>query len=143
LQSGSFTYQWSPSAGLSGDKISSPVVTISDDTKFTVTVTSDKGCSATAQTTVHVLKVPVVPNAFTPNNDGINDTWDIKYLNAYPNAVVEIFSRYGNKVFTSYGYNTPWDGRFNGADLPVGTYYYIISPNSGRKPVTGSLTIIR
>jgi gliding motility-associated-like protein len=143
LESGSFTYQWSPSAGLSGDKVANPVVTISDDTKFTVTITSDKGCTATAQTTVHVLKIPVVPNAFTPNNDGINDTWDIKYLNAYPNAVVEIFSRYGSKVFLSYGYTTPWDGRLNGADLPVGTYYYIISPNSGRKPVTGSLTIIR
>lgn len=143
LESGSFTYQWSPSAGLSGDKIANPVVTISEDTKYTVTVTSDKGCSASAQTTVHVLKVPVVPNAFTPNNDGINDTWDIKYLNAYPNAVVEIFTRYGNRVFLSYGYTTAWDGRFNGADLPVGTYYYIISPNSGRKAVTGYLTIIR
>jgi gliding motility-associated-like protein len=143
LESGSFTYQWSPSAGLSGDKIANPVVTISEDTKFTVTVTSDKGCDATAQTLVHVLKVPVVPNAFTPNNDGINDTWDIKYLNAYPNAVVEIFNRLGSKVFLSYGYSASWDGRFNGADLPVGTYYYIISPNSGRKPVTGYLTIIR
>ncbi|MBC7400437.1 MAG: PKD domain-containing protein [Mucilaginibacter sp.] len=143
LESGSFTYQWSPSAGLSGDKVSSPVVTVSEDTKFTVTITSDKGCAATAQTLVHVLKVPVVPNAFTPNNDGVNDTWDIKYLNSYPNAVVEIFNRYGSKVFLSYGYTTAWDGRFNGADLPVGTYYYIISPNNGRKPVTGYLTIIR
>jgi gliding motility-associated-like protein len=143
LEGGNFTYQWSPSVGLSSDKIASPVVTVSEDTKYTITVTSDKGCSATAQTMVHVLKVPVVPNAFTPNNDGINDTWDIKYLNAYPKAVVEIFNRYGNRVFQSYGYTTPWDGRFNGADMPVGTYYYIISPNSGRKPITGYLTIIR
>ncbi|MGF7077803.1 PKD domain-containing protein [Mucilaginibacter sp. UYCu711] len=143
LEGGNFTYQWSPSAGLSSNKIASPVVTASEDTKYTITVTSDKGCAVSAQTMVHVLKVPVIPNAFTPNNDGINDTWDIKYLNAYPNAVVEIFNRYGNRVFLSYGYTSPWDGRFNGADLPVGTYYYIISPNSGRKPVTGYLTIIR
>jgi gliding motility-associated-like protein len=143
LEDGNFTYQWSPSAGLSSDKVASPVVTVSEDTKYTITVTSDKGCSVSAQTTVHVLKVPVIPNAFTPNNDGINDTWDIKYLNAYPNAVVEIFNRYGSRVFQSYGYTSPWNGRFNGADMPVGTYYYIISPNSGRKPVTGYLTIIR
>ena len=92
---------------------------------------------------VKVLKIPVVPNTFTPNGDGINDTWEIKYLSSYPNVMVEIFNRYGSKVFRSNGYTTPWDGRFNGGDLPLGTYYYIISPNSGRKPITGYLTIIR
>jgi gliding motility-associated-like protein len=141
---GTLTYKWSPSTGLDHDNIANPLVTkLLADTKYTLTVTSDKGCSASAQTLVKVLKAPVVPNTFTPNGDGVNDTWDIKYLNTYPNVTVEIFNRYGSKMYFSNGYPVPWDGRFNGGDLPVGTYYYIINPNSGRKPITGYVSIIR
>lgn len=140
---GNLAYKWTPSTGLSADNVSAPVATLSNDITYTLTVTSDKGCAVTAQTFVKVLKIPVIPNTFTPNGDGINDTWVIKYLNDYPNATVEIFNRYGGRVFYSNGYGIPWDGRQNGTDSPVGTYYYIISPNSGRKPAAGYLTIIR
>lgn len=143
INSGGLAYKWTPATGLSSDTIANPRVTVTTDTKYTLTVTPDNACATIVQTTVKVLKIPVVPNAFTPNSDGINDTWEIKYLNSYPNVTVEVFNRYGNKVFFSNGYATPWDGRFNGGDLPVGTYYYIISPHSGRKPITGYLTIIR
>jgi len=137
------SYRWSPSTGLSQDTVANPIVSISDDITYTLTVTSDQGCPVSVQTFVKVLKVPVVPNTFTPNGDGINDTWEIKYLNEYPNVTVEIFNRYGTKVFFSNGYPKPWDGQTNGNGLPVGTYYYIISPNSGRKPIAGYVTIIR
>ncbi|GAA4085955.1 PKD domain-containing protein [Mucilaginibacter panaciglaebae] len=140
---GNLTYKWTPSTGLSADNIPDPVATLSADTKYTLTVTSGTGCPTSTETFVKVLKMPLIPNAFTPNGDGINDTWEIKYLNDYPNATVEILSRYGGRVYYSNGYGTPWDGRSNGANLPVGTYYYIISPNSGRKPTSGYLTIIR
>jgi gliding motility-associated-like protein len=143
VESGGFSYKWTPSVGLSSDKVINPVVTVTTDTRYTLTVIPDNTCATVVQTIIKVLKIPVIPNAFTPNGDGINDTWEIKYLSSYPNVTVEIFNRYGNKVFFSNGYVTPWDGRFNGGDLPVGTYYYIISPNSGRKPITGYLTIIR
>jgi len=92
--------------------------------------------------TIEEQKV-IIANAFTPNGDGINDTWDIQNIGQYPNCIVEIFSRYGDKVFYSSGYNTAWNGKHNGANLPVGTYYYIIKLNSSIKPVTGSLSIIR
>jgi gliding motility-associated-like protein len=85
----------------------------------------------------------VIPNAFTPNNDGINDTWDIKYLNIYTNATIEVFNRLGVKVYSSKGYTIPWDGKFDGKSLPFGVYYYIIDPKTGAKKITGSLTIIR
>ncbi|MVN21891.1 PKD domain-containing protein [Mucilaginibacter arboris] len=139
----SLTYKWTPSTGLSADNIINPVISPTADTQYTLTVTSAQGCSASAQVEVHVLKAPVVPNAFTPNNDGINDTWNIKYLDSYPNCTVEIYNRYGVKLFYSVGYPVPWDGTFNGAPLPVGVYYYIINPKSGRSAVSGSLTIIR
>ncbi len=140
---GNLTYKWTPLTGLSADNVATPIANPSTDTQYALTVTSDKGCSTTIQTTVKVLKLPIVPNAFTPNGDGINDTWEIKYLDTYPNATVEVFNRYGTKVYYSNGYGVPWNGKSNGGDLPVGTYYYIINPNSGRKPLTGYLSIIR
>lgn len=140
---GKFTYKWTPSTGLSADNVADPVATLSTDITYTLTVTSDKGCPVTVQTFVKVLKALTIPNAFTPNGDGIDDTWEIQYLSDYTKATVEIFNRYGTKVFYSIGYGTPWDGRRNGTDLPVGTYYYIINPNSGRKPVTGYVAIVR
>jgi len=92
---------------------------------------------------IKVLKAPVIPNAFSPNHDRINDTWQITYLNSYPDCVVEIFNRYGQLVFHSNGYNTPWDGTYKGKDLPVGTYYYVIDTKRITKLLTGSVTLLR
>ena len=86
-----------------------------------------------------------VPNAFTPNNDGINDYWAVTGLENYPGTEVSVFNRYGQRVFYSVNYTRPFDGRYNGADLPSGVYYYIIDTKKPdcRGGVTGSLTIIR
>jgi gliding motility-associated-like protein len=90
-----------------------------------------------------VLKKLGVINTFTPNGDGFNDTWTIKYLESYPGNTVDVYNRYGEKVYSSTGYGIPWDGTYKGANLPSGTYYYIINPKNGRKVVSGSVTIIR
>jgi gliding motility-associated-like protein len=129
--------------GLDHDNVLNPMVSPAEDTNYKLTVTSADGCSATDDVFVKVLKYPIVPNAFTPNGDGINDTWSIKYLNSYPNNTVEIYNRYGERLYSSVGYAVPWDGRYKGADLPSGTYYYIIDPKNGRKTIAGSVTIIR
>ena len=88
-----------------------------------------------------------IPNTFTPNADGDNDTWKISLLNDYHDCTVEVFDRWGRKVFTSNrGYTSPWDGRdAKGRYLPVETYYYIIHLNDGKtkKPIVGTITIIR
>lgn len=83
------------------------------------------------------------PNAFTPNGDGINDTWEIKNLNLYANCTVEVLNRYGQRVYYTNGYPEPWSGTFNGQTLPTGTYYYIIRAKPGLKPLTGPISIIR
>ena len=137
------TYLWTPATGLSNVNVLKPVASPSDDITYQLTATSSEGCIAVATIYVTVLKAPVVPNTFTPNGDGYNDTWDIKYLNSYPNCTVEIFNRYGQKLYYSVGYPVPWDGTYNGSKLPVGVYYYIINPNNGRKTIAGSLTLIR
>jgi len=138
------TYSWFPVIGLSNSTIPNPAVSLTDnDVTYTLTVTNEEGCSVTDSMTVKVLQLPLVPNTFTPNNDGINDTWEIKYLDTYTECTVDVFNRYGQKVYTSVGYKIPWNGRFNNNELPVGVYYYIINPKHGRKLLSGYVTIIR
>ncbi len=84
-----------------------------------------------------------IPNTFTPNGDGINDTWNIKYLDTYVNCSVDIFTRWGQKIFTSTGYGIPWDGKYNGKTLPTGTYYYVINLKNGLDPLSGFVALIR
>ncbi|MDN3582608.1 gliding motility-associated C-terminal domain-containing protein [Mucilaginibacter flavus] len=102
---------------------------------YTITVTPTLGGTTNMDITV--------PDAFSPNGDGQNDTWIIKNLENYPNNTVDIYNRYGEKVYSSIGYSVPWNGRYKGVDLPFGTYYYIINPKNGRKIISGNVTIIR
>jgi len=85
----------------------------------------------------------VVPNTFTPNGDGINDTWNLPALLSYPNCTVNIYDRYGQMVFHSIGYSTPWDGRYNSKNVPTGVYYYLIDRKNKAELVSGSLTLLR
>jgi gliding motility-associated-like protein len=139
------SYKWFPSTGLSRDDIPDPVASPTEDVIYTLTVTSDQGCAAMDNIRIKVLKQPEVPSAFSPNNDGVNDLWNVKYLESYVNASVKVFSRYGGIVYQSNkGYSIPWNGQFNGIDLPIGTYYYIIDPKTkGRKAISGAVTILR
>ncbi|MBS1531541.1 MAG: gliding motility-associated C-terminal domain-containing protein [Bacteroidetes bacterium] len=85
-----------------------------------------------------------VPNAFTPNGDGINDFWNIKQLTDFPQCIVSVYSRYGGLVFQSHGYAKPWDGTSSGSPVPAGTYYYIINPNLDGLPVlSGYVAVLR
>jgi gliding motility-associated-like protein len=113
------------------------------DVTYTVLVTADGGCTASDAVMVKMLKFPEIPNTFTPNNDGIHDFWDINYLFTYPNNRVQVFTKTGQLVFESKGYSKPWDGTKNGKALPIDTYYYIIEPGYGRKPITGYVTILK
>lgn len=137
------TYLWTPATNLNNPNIAQPVTTPRNDIDYTLTVTTANGCSQSDQVLVKLLKAPVIPNVFSPNNDGINDRWEVKHLESYPDATVEIFNRYGQKVFESRGYTKPWDGTFKGSQLPAGTYYYIINPKNGRQQMAGYVDIIR
>jgi gliding motility-associated-like protein len=136
-------FKWTPSKGLNRDNILNPIITADDDRVYTLTVTSTLNCDRTVFVRLHALREIIPPNAFSPNNDGVNDVWKLNYLESYPNSTIDIFNRYGEKVFFSQGYSIPFDGNYKGNPLPVGTYYYIINPKNGRKTITGSVTLIR
>jgi gliding motility-associated-like protein len=137
------TYLWSPGTFLETPTVLNPTVTPTSDITYKLTATGFGGCTASDQVFIKVLLAPEVPNAFSPNKDGINDTWNIQFLETYPGAIIEVFNRSGQLVFKSTGYSKQWDGTYNGNPLPVGVYYYIIDPKNGRKRITGSLTILR
>lgn len=118
---------WTPNVYISdpGSLITS--VSPQNDQLYYLTITGQGGCTGYDSVQVRVLDKIVVPNVFSPNHDGINDTWMINGLNSYPSVQVAIYDRDGRAVFTSRGYNQPWDGTINGRPVPVATYYYVIT----------------
>jgi gliding motility-associated-like protein len=136
-------YKWSPSIGLDRDDIRNPLASPTEDTRYSVTITSDEGCILQDDILVKVLEKPIIPNTFTPNGDGVNDAWKIEYLDSYPNVAVNVFNRYGVRVYVSIGYIEPWDGTFNGQPVPVGTYYYVIDSKIALPVFKGWIAVIR
>ena len=113
---------------------------------ITCTITSSISCVAPVTSlpiTVNILPPLTItpPNTFTPNGDGINDLWEIAGLTTYPDCKVKTYNRYGKLVFQSVGYSKPWDGLYNGAHLPVGTYYYVIDFNKSK--ISGYVELVR
>jgi gliding motility-associated-like protein len=138
------SFLWTPNLYfLTSNTIERPVVKGVDDIWYTLTVTGRGGCQQSDRVFIKVLKGPEIPNIFSPNGDGIHDTWVINYLDTYPGCTVEIFNRYGQKIFASTGYGKPWEGTVNGKPVPVGTYYYIVNPKNGRGIMTGYVDVIR
>jgi gliding motility-associated-like protein len=114
---------------------------------ITVIPSNNSGCQGTPvlfSITINPENRPgiIIPNIFTPNGDGVNDTWAIQNINFHPNTVVKVFNRLGAVVFSSQGYPQPWDGRRGTNNLPTGTYYYLIDTND-KKVFSGYLSIIR
>ncbi len=141
--SSAYQYLWTPASYLSNPNVLQPITKPLADITYTLKVTGAGGCITSDDVFIKVLLAPQIPNAFSPNGDGINDTWNIKYIDSYPGAIIQVFDRYGRQVFYSVGYNQQWVGKLNGKDLPVGVYYYIIDPKNGRTPINGSVTLIR
>jgi gliding motility-associated-like protein len=136
-------FLWTPIQYLNDNTLLKPTVTGINDITYTLTVTGTGGCIYNDDISVKVLKFPIIPNTFTPNNDGINDTWIIDHISDYKNVRVQVFNRYGQPVYENVGYSKPWDGTMKGKALPFGTYYYIIEPGNGRQPATGFVTLIK
>jgi gliding motility-associated-like protein len=113
---------------------------------YKMTVTDMNGCQVKDSVIVEPLNETclIIPNAISPNDDLINDEWNIGMKELYPQMEIRVFNRWGETVWRSEkGYPKPWDGKSNGADLPVDSYHYIINLHNGSKPIVGGITIVR
>jgi gliding motility-associated-like protein len=141
-----YTFTWTPSVFLDAANILNPIST--PDTTVTYTILAiDKvsHCFATDKVIISPISKLYIPTAFTPNNDGRNDTWKIPGLALYPEARVTVFNRGGEKIFEAKGYSgAAWTGMYKGLIQPNGVYVYLIELNDDKKQVLkGTLTLIR
>lgn len=134
------TYSWS-----NGSKIES--ISNLEAGSYEITVTDRNGKTAaaiaTVETKVEDASCLNIPNGFTPDGDGVNDYWNIHTLNEFKNCKVEIFNQWGSLLFSSKGYASPWDGKYNNQAVEAGTYYYVIDLGNGYDKYNGTVTIIK
>lgn len=120
---------------LSCDTCANPVASPSVTTTYTVISTDANGCTS-ARTVTVIVEMPcadfAVPNIFTPNDDGINDDFVIRILNPSSYSI-EIYDRWGKKVYASTNPDVYWNGRILSTQylVPDGVYYYIIKATCG------------
>jgi len=141
-----YTYLWTPSSSLNMNTILQPTAKPLIDTKYYLYAENQASfCSAIDSVIIKLLPVVFIPNAFTPNGDAINPTWKIPAMAEFPNGIVTVYNRYGEKVYESKSNATnPWDGTFKGKALPMGTYTYVVQLNNVLKEVfTGTVILIR
>ena len=142
--SGDGTLIWAPDDGsLSGTGIPNPEASPKESVSYILQATTPDGCTETDEILIRVLQRLRIPTGISPNNDGRNDQWEIKGVEDYPDIQVEVFNRWGDKVFSSTGYDRHWDGSKDGQQLSDGVYYFIIDIHRDRAPYTGSITILR
>ena len=139
------TYLWIPLPGLDNSTIANPTASPASTTTYTVMVTSSQGCVSSDSVLVSILPNISFGNGISPNGDGVNDEWEIDFIEMFPENTVEVYNRWGELLFQSKGYTEKWDGTYKGQPLPVGTYYYIINLNDPLFPdaYTGPITIMR
>ena len=114
--------------------------------RYSVTVTDLNHCSVKDSAMVRYLHdiCLLIPDAFSPNRDLINDTWIIGNIEFYPDVEITIYNRWGQMVWESErGYPSQWDGRSKGIDLPVDAYHFVIDLHNGKKLFVGDVTIVR
>lgn len=140
-------YVWSPQAYLSEAFIQNPIATPQTTITYTLTVTDMNGCENSDDVTITAIERPiytiVIYNTFTPNGDGINDTWYIENIDKYPNNVVQVYNRNGHIVYEKKGYLNEWDGKYYGNNLPAATYYYIVDLGDNSEVLKGNVTIVK
>ncbi len=138
-------YHWEPGLLLNDSSIANPEYFNVGTQEFIVTVTDGNGCMMRDSILITLVNQVVIPDGFSPNDDGVNDVWNIANSDKFPEMEANIYNRWGDKLYESKGTYIPWDGKYEGKHVPVGTYYYVIRLHDPLfpKPFTGPLTIFR
>jgi gliding motility-associated-like protein len=136
------SWMWTPTDYLSCSDCENPTVTPEFTTWYVLTVQDAAGCSVTDSTEIVVIRTLAIPNAFSPNADGLNDLFIIRtpYLDQF---LLRIFNRWGQEVFSTQDIAVGWDGTLSGKPQEVGTYIYYLSATSLEgEPINKSGTVI-
>ncbi|MBC8173794.1 MAG: choice-of-anchor L domain-containing protein [Chitinophagales bacterium] len=146
--SGGTDYSWSPAATLNDPNIANPTATPIVTTTYTVTVSDQFGCVSTDEVTVFVSNTPIIlfPNAFSPNNDGFNDFYNLVSRGVLAGFTLDIYNRWGELVFQTIDQVNGWDGTYAGDQQPIGTYVFVFNASDFDGNVyynQGSFTLIR
>ncbi|MCU0336202.1 MAG: gliding motility-associated C-terminal domain-containing protein [Chitinophagaceae bacterium] len=149
--SGALSYNWSPAQGLSSTDGPQVWAAPAADRWYTVVATGSNGCTAidSVRVSTQISTRPplyLVPNAFTPNADGINDCFGIRHWGRLSRLQFRIFDRWGQMVFQTSNADNCWNGRYsNGEPAPSGTYSFAIdaSSNCGSIRRKGVVRLIR
>jgi gliding motility-associated-like protein len=143
-QGDNISYYWEPTLYMSDPNSLSPTVSPPSDIMYTLSAQSARGCTNKDSVLVKYAPGIFVPNAFTPNDDGVNDQWRVTSLDPGTGAEVNVFNRWGQVVYHSSGGTVSWDGRLNGNPQPAGVYVYLIIFKKGNLPnMKGLVTLIR
>lgn len=148
--SGGEKYVWSPAASLNNPFVSNPIASPATTTVYHVIVTTALGCfgedSIAVNVSADLAKNEIqIPNAFTPNGDGLNDCFGVKFLGAISDLKLSVYDRWGNKVFYTTNPNQCWNGRYKDSDLASGVFIYHITATTlcGKIEKKGTVTLIR
>jgi gliding motility-associated-like protein len=149
MASGALQYNWSPSNGLSNYNTYNPVASPDISTQYIVVGTDINGCSN--KDTVVVIRKGgkyfgfEIPNSFTPNNDGLNDCFGVTYWGETRNFHLQVYNRWGEKVFETVNAFECWDGKYKGAPSDPGNYVFYLTAetNCGKVNRKGNVLIIR
>jgi len=144
--SGGTNYQWLPADLLRDPTSAAPTVAdpsaLTEVQIFTVRISQNECVlEDSVQVTVKECLVELIPTAFSPNNDGINDTWIIEGIQRFPENELNVYNRWGQLLYSSRNYQNNWQGDYRGTDLPEATYYYTLEIDGELQ--RGTVSIIR
>lgn len=144
-------YSWTPVESLSCADCANPEILVDQfyENMHQVTVTdADSGCQSSATVAVFITDYNELhlPNAFSPNSDGQNDEFALRYSGVLLNMQLAVYNRLGQQIFFSNDINTGWDGFYKNIAQPIGVYSYLVTgyfPNEVVLREKGNLTLIR
>ena len=146
---GAEQYAWTPSGTLNNPRISNPIASPFTTTTYIVSGKDGNGCSNTDSITVLVTANNsgnyLMPNAFTPNNDGLNDCFGIYNWGLVTQLEFSIYNRWGQRIFYTTNPANCWNGNFNAVPQIPGVYSYVISANNACGVIkrNGIVTLVR
>ncbi len=140
------SYQWSPESSVTNSRaFSTSTLPLTENATFYFAAQNDKGCKASGTSVVKIFNALVMPNAFTPNGDGLNDVFRIPRDVTLKLKQFCIYNQWGQLVFTTDNVSSGWDGTFKGEQQNAGIYVYYIKGSNSEGDVffKGSFVLIR